>query len=221
MAAKVKSTDLFGGVYEACIAHAKAERGLGNRFHSALIMLLNENPNADKPQLVKLFEETLTEVENTHLATLKAELGEDATPKDMRTWTQYKSDFKRALEMVDRSDLMKCNGVRQVKDKLIEVRQAMKEKAAGGASNDSGTPADSKAETHPGFDNLPGGVKARLGEALKILSNLPESAALEVAESFKKSAAHRLRTLGQAKKKVGAVHGKSVAVNAGKVNARH
>lgn len=219
MAVKTKSVEQFSSAYHAAIAVEKSKRGLGNTFHDAVITLLNENPNATPEELVELFRETVTEVENSLMGELKEAFGADADPKELSAWTQYKSNYKKALEMVDRRDIMKCTGPYQVNMKLQEVRKALKEKENGGLTDEN--PADngrgdnpsagSKAGDNPGLDKLPGDVQATLREALRVLSGLPEDAASEVAENFRNAAAAKLRRLGLAKKKVGAAAGNGAA----------
>lgn len=211
MAVEVKSKELFSSVYSESISHEVSKRGLGNRFHKALVQLLNENPNADSEELVKLFRETITEVENTLASELTDHLGEDATPKDLTAWTQYKSNYKRALQLVSRSDLMKCEGPYHVNMKLQEVRKALKEKEEGTASTDDspsagenggGKPA-ANTDTYEVSDKVHGFVS----EALSILSKMDDDTAAEVAEHFKNAAAKRFRTMGNARGKLRGVNG--------------
>lgn len=220
MADKVKSVEQFSSAFHSAIKVEKSRRGLGNMFHEAVITLLNENPDATAEELVVLFRETLTEVENTLMGEVKAAFGEDAEAKDLSAWTQYKSNYKKALEMIDRRDIMKCSGPYQVNMKLQEVRKALKERDDGGVSTD--TPADNGATSSGAgskVEGLPSNVNARVAEAMKLLAQLPEDAALEAADIFKNAAAARLRKLGHGKKKVGAVtaHGGAGA----KVAANH
>lgn len=220
MADKVKSVEQFSSAFHSAIKVEKSRRGLGNMFHEAVITLLNENPDATAEELVVLFRETLTEVENTLMGEVKAAFGEDAEAKDLSAWTQYKSNYKKALEMIDRRDIMKCSGPYQVNMKLQEVRKALKERDDGGVSTD--TSADNGATSGGAgskVEGLPTNVNARVAEAMKLLAQLPEDAALEAADIFKNAAAARLRKLGHGKKKVGAVtaHGGAGA----KVAANH
>lgn len=213
MADQVKSVEQFRSVMGEAITHEKSKRGLGNRFHSAVITLLNENPNATADELVVLFRETLTEVENALSGEVTAEFGEDATAKDLTAWTQYKSNYKKALEMVDRRDIMKCNGPYQVSMKLQEVRKALKEKEDGSVPTD-GNPADNGAGDSAGSkagDAVPKKVRSLIDEAVHILSGLDEATATEVAEHFRNAAAARMRKFGMAKKKVGAAAGNGAA----------
>lgn len=209
MADKVKSVDQFGSVYGEFIAHEKTKRGLGNRFHSAVVMLLNENPGSTPEELVKMFLETLTEAENAHASELLAEFGEDATSKDLSAWTQYKSNYKTALLKVDRRDILKCNGPGQMNTKLQEVRKALKEKEEGGTSDDTAGAADNgggkaaNTDTYEVSDKVHGYVS----EALSILSQMDDDTAAEVAEHFKNAAAKRFRNMGMAKGKLRGVTG--------------
>lgn len=216
MAVQVKATEQFSSAYHAAIAVEKSKRGLGNMFHEAVIMLLNENPGTTGDELVELFRETLTEVENTLMGDLKAEFGEEAEPKDLSSWTQYKSNYKKALEICDRRDIMKCSGPGQLNVLLNDVRKALKEKAEGDDPADNG--GGKAGDGNSGIDKLPGDVQATLREALKVLSGLPEDAAAEVAENFRNAAAAKMRRLGLAKKKIGATAG---AGTSDKVAANH
>lgn len=214
MAAQVKSVDRFGSVYGECIAHEKTKRGLGNRFHSAVVMLLNENPTATPEELQKMFLETLTEAENAHAAELTAEFGDDATPKDLSAWTQYKSNYKTALLKVDRRDILKCNGPYQLNLKLQEVRKALKEKEEGGASSDA-APGDNAGENGGGKAantdtyEVSDKVHSYVSEALSILAQMDDDTAAQVAEQFKNSAAKRFRNMGNAHRKLRGVTGSS------------
>ena len=218
MAAKVKSVEQFSSAYTGFIALEKTKGGLGKTFHEAVIMLLNENPNATPEELVKLFRETITEVENTRMAELKEAFGEDATPDMLGDWKQCKSDYKRALELVDRRDLLRCNGWYQVRTKKAEVLKALKERESAGLAdgsnpvdNGAGNSAGGKAGDNLGFDKLPGEVQSTLREALQFLTKLDSDSAAEVAENFKNAAAARMRRLGKAKKKIGAAVGSATA----------
>lgn len=221
MAAKVTSMDQFRSAFQSALKAEEAKRGLGKLFHEAVITLLNENPSATPDELVALFKDTIVEVENTLMGALKTAFGEDAEPKDLGSWTQYKSNYKRALELVDRRDILKCTGSGQVNIKLNEVRKALNEKDSGNVSTDTTTDNGSAAS---GGGSGAGGkvvglsskVSARLDEALKLLAKLPEDAALEAADILKNAAAARLRKLGKGNKKVGATvagGGDRVAVN--------
>lgn len=225
MAAQVKSEALFSAACHAAIAVEKSRRGLGNMFHEAVIALLNENPASTADELVEKFHEVITVVENTLQAELKAEFGEDATAKDLGSWTQYKSNYKSALKLVDRRDIMSCTGPGQLNTKLQEVRKALKEKENGGVSTDdnpteNGAAAGGGAAVGAGgkVEGVSSAVNTRLHEAMKLLAQLPEDAALEAAEIFKNAAAARLRKLGHAKKKVGATAGNGAGA---KVAANH
>src|SRR5690554_7941269 len=83
MADKVKSVEQFSSAFHSAIAVEKSKRGLGKMFHEAVITLLNEHPDATADELVTLFRETLTEVENTLQGELKEAFGEDAEAKDL------------------------------------------------------------------------------------------------------------------------------------------
>lgn len=212
MADKVKAVDRFGSVYGEFIAHEKTKRGLGNRFHAAVVMLLNENPTATQEELQKMFLETLTEAENAHASELLAEFGEDATPKDLSAWTQYKSNYKTALVKVDRRDILKCNGPYQLNLKLQEVRKALKEKESGGVSDDTaagdaGENGGGKAASNSDTYEVSEKVHAYVTEALSILSKMDEDTAAEVAEKFKNAAAARFRNMGNAHRKLKGVTG--------------
>lgn len=219
MADKVKSVEQFSSAFHSAIAVEKSKRGLGKMFHEAVITLLNEHPDATADELVTLFRETLTEVENTLQGELKEAFGEDAEAKDLSSWTQYKSNYKRALEMVDRRDIMKCSGPYDLNMKLQEVRKALKEKTETGVSD--AAPANEGGVTSSGVTDvgtLPAHVQAIVSEAVKLLAKLPEDAATEAADIFKNAAAARLRKLGHGKKKIGAVAGNSTGA---KVAANH
>lgn len=219
MADKVKSVEQFSSAFHSAIAVEKSERGLGKMFHEAVITLLNEHPDATADELVTLFRETLTEVENTLQGELKEAFGEGAEAKDLSSWTQYKSNYKCALEMVDRRDIMKCSGPYALNMKLQEVRKALKEKNDTGVSD--AAPANEGGSTGSvatSVEGLPSNVNARVAEAMKLLAQLPEDAALEAADIFKNAAAARLRKLGHGKKKIGAVTGNSAGA---KVAANH
>lgn len=216
MAAKVSAMETFKAAYSGLIGVEQTKRGLGKQFHSAVIDLLNENPGMTGEEVVKLFLETLTEVENTLRSELVAAFGPDAEVKEfMPSWVQYKSDYKRAIELVDRRDLMKCGGIADVKKKLGEVRDAMKEKESGGTnSNDSGENDGGKSESG-GLDlsKIPEGARKFVTDALRTLSELDESDATEVAVGFKTAAVARMKRMGNAKKKIG------MANSAGGANA--
>ena len=196
MAVQVKAVDTFKTAMLGCIELEKTKRGLGAMFHTAVVDLLNENPGMTGDELSVVFVDTMTEVENTLRSELVEAFGEDFELRAaMPSWSQYKSDYKTALTKVHRSDLIKCKGVADVKKKLGEVRAALKEKADGGASNDS--PADNggsddatsgKAVDVPGVTKLPESVKRVMQSALEAMSRMDEATALEVAEAFKKSA---------------------------------
>lgn len=219
MADKVKSVEQFSSAFHSAIAVEKSKRGLGKMFHEAVITLLNEHPDATADELVTLFRETLTEVENTLQSELKEAFGEDAEVKDLSSWTQYKSNYKRALEMVDRRDIMKCSGPYDLNMKLQEVRKALKEKSETGVSDAAPTDeGGSTGSVATKVEGLPSNVNARVAEAMKLLAQLPEDAALEAADIFKNAAAARLRKLGHGKKKIGAVAGNSAGA---KVAANH
>lgn len=209
MAVKVKSVEQFSSVFQECIALEKSKRGLGNRFHDAVITLLNENPNATPDELAKLYSETMTEVENTLSGELKEAFGEDAEPKDLGAWTQYKSNYKNALKKVDRRDILRCSGPGQLNQKLNEVRKALKEKEEAGLSD--GNPADNgggKAGKRTGLEVVPEGIRDTIGEALWALAQLNETEQSEVAENFKRAAFRNLKT---GKKKAGATIGDGTA----------
>lgn len=213
MAVKTKATEQFCSAYHAAIAVEKSKRGLGNMFHDAVIMLLNEHTNATPEELVELFRETVVEVENTLMGELKEAFGDDAEPNDLGAWKQYKSNYKKALELVDRRDILKCSGPGQLNTKLNEVRKALKEKENGGVSTDD-NPADNGAGDSAGSkagDTVPTKVRSLIDEAVHILSGLDEATATEVAEHFRNAAAARMRKFGMAKKKVGAAAGNGAA----------
>ena len=223
MAATVKAMDQFRSAFQSALKAEEAKRGLGKLFHEAVITLLNENPNATPDELVALFKDTVVEVENTLMGALKTAFGEDAEPKDLGSWTQYKSNYKRALEMVDRRDIMKCTGPGQINIKLNEVRKALNEKANGGAATDS-NPTDNGAAAAGGAAAGAGGkvrgissnADAIVAEAMAILAKLPEAEQAQAADVFKNHVAARLRKLGKGNKKVGATvagGGDRVAVN--------
>jgi len=225
MAAQVKSEAQFSAAMHAAIKVEDAKRGLGNLFHEAVITLLNENPDCTADELVEKFNEVVTIVENTLQAEVKAKFGEDATAKDLSAWTQYKSNYKRALTLVNRRDIMACTGPGQLNTKLQEVRKAIKEKEEGGVSTDA-NPTDNGAAAGGGaavgaggkVEGVSSAVNQRLHDAMKLLAQLPEDAALEAAEIFKNAAAARLRKLGHGKKKIGATAGNGAGA---KVAANH
>lgn len=218
MAAKVSAIDTFKAAYSGLIGVEKSKRGLGKQFHSAVIDLLNENPGMTGEEVVKLFLETLTEVENTLRGELVEAFGPDAEVKEfMPSWVQYKSDYKRALELVDRRDLMKCGGVADVKKKLNEVREAMKEKESeSGSTGESAENGGGKADTG-GLDlsKIPESARKFISDALITMSKLTDDDATEVAVGFKTAAVARLKNMANAKKKfAGAgVNSASVANN--------
>lgn len=201
MASQVKAIDTFKTAMLGCVELEKTKRGLGAMFHSAVIDLLNENPGMTGDELSVVFVDTMTEVENTLRSELVEAFGEDFDLREaMPSWTQYKSDYKVALTKVHRSDLIKCKGVRDVKKAKDAVNAAMKEKADGTSNTDS--PADNggtdnaaggKAVDQPGADKLPPKVRSVMQSALEAMSRMDEATALEVAESFKKSAWARAR----------------------------
>jgi hypothetical protein len=217
MAATVKAMDTFKVAFSGLITVEDTKRGLSKTFHSAVIDLLNENPTLSGEEAAKLFLETLTEVENTLRSEIVAVFGPDAEVKTcMPSWVQYKSDYKRALEEVHRSDIMKCNGVAAVKGKLTEVRQAMKEKASGSTD---GNPADNDggkaggAKTGVGH-RLPEAVQAMVDEYIATLSKLDDADALEVATRSCAAAFAKMR-LG---KKKGAAMGVTGSSNKAAAN---
>lgn len=205
MAAKVSAIETFKAAFSGLIGVEVSKRGLGKQFHSAFIDLLNENVGKTNKELVTLFLETLTEVENTLRSELVAAFGADAEVKEhMPSWTQYKSDYKRGLELVDRRDLIKCGGVADVKAKLNEVRKAMKEKESGSGSAD--TPVENgggKAGKGIDLTSIPEAARAFVSDALVTLAHLSENDAIEVASRFKMAAVSRLKKMGDAKKKIG------------------
>lgn len=209
MAAQVKAIESFKHAYSGLIGVEKTKRGLSKQFHSAVIDLLNENPGKTGEEIVELFLSTLTEVENTLRSELVEAFGPDAEVKsEVPSWAQYKSDYKRALELVDRSDLMKCGGVADVKAKLGEVRKAMKEKEEGNSDSAAGNAASDGASDNTGgldLSSIPEGARKFVSDALITLSKLEDGDATEVAVGFKTAAVARLKRLGAAKKKVGAV----------------
>lgn len=207
MADKVKSVEQFSSVFQECIALENTKRGLGNRFHAAVVTMLNENPNATPDELVKLYSETMTEVENTLSGELKEVFGDDAEASDLGAWTQYKSNYKNALKKVDRRDILKCNGPGQMNQKLNEVRKALKEREESGlndgnpADNGAGGGAGGKAGKRTGMEVVPDSLQDTIGEALWALAQLDEAEATLIAENFKRAAFKNLK-LG--KKKAGA-----------------
>lgn len=215
MAVKVSAIDTFKAAYSGLIGVEQTKRGLGKQFHSAVIDLLNENPGSTGEEIVKLFLETLTEVENTLRSELVEAFGPDAEVKEfMPSWVQYKSDYKRALELVDRRDLIKCGGVADVKKKLNEVREAMKEKESGAGNTDE--PAENgggKAGTG-GMDlsKIPEGARQFVTDALRTMEELGDSDATEVAVGFKTAAVARLKNMAKAKKKFAGAGASSASV---------
>jgi len=213
MAAQVKAIDTFKAAFSGLIAVENTKRGLGRQFHSAVIDLLNECPGNTGKEMVTLFLETLTEVENTLRSELIAAFGADAEVKEfMPSWVQYKSDYKRAIELVDRRDLIKCGGVADVKKKLNEVREAIKEKESGGTNTD--TPAENDggkadAATTGGLDlsKIPEGARKYITDALTTMSHLTNEDAVEIAVNFKTAAVARMKQLAKAKKKMAVTTG--------------
>lgn len=212
MASKVSAIDTFKQAMLGCIELEKTKRGLGKMFHSAVIDLLNEHPGKTADELSALFVETMTEVENTLRSELVEAFGDEYDLRaEMPSWTQYKSDYKRALLKVDRRDLIKCGGIADVKKKLGEISKALKEKEEGGVSDDTaagtnaaengGGKAASNSDTYEVSDAVHGYVT----EAMNILSKLDEDTAADVARHFRDAAAARMRKMGVANKKVGAV----------------
>ena len=214
MADKVSALSTFKTAYVGLIGVETTKRGLSKQFHAAVIDLLNENPGMTGEEASKLFLETLTTVENTLRSELVAAFGDDAEVRtEMPSWTQYKSDYKRALEMVHRSDLMKCSGVADVKAKLTEVRNAMKEKTEAGsdgnpADNDGGKAGD-VAKTGVGH-RLPESIQSLVDEYVTALSSLNDHDALEVATRSRDAAMAKMRL----SKKKGAAMGTADKVRA-------
>ena len=191
MADKVSALSTFKTAFVGLISVESTKRGLSKQFHSAVIDLLNENPGMTGEEASKLFLETLTTVENTLRSELVAAFGDDAEVRtEMPSWTQYKSDYKRALEMVHRSDLMKCGGVADVKAKLTEVRNAMKEKTEAGS--DGGNPADNGGGKAGGKHSNPT-IQSLVDEYVNALSSLNDADALEVATRSRDAAMAKMR----------------------------
>lgn len=215
MAVQVKAIDTLKQAMHGCIALENAKGELSKLFHRAMIEALNENPGMTGEELGKFFSETMAEVENTLRSEIVEARGDFEHIREVvPSWVQYHSDIKRAFELVDRRDLVKCRTFSDVKKKLQEVRDALKEKAAGEsggdpADNGAGDGAGSKAggSTIPGFDSLPESVRTELGAGLKALAQLSEMSegeAAKVAQAFHNKANAALRTFGNAHKKVAA-----------------
>lgn len=208
MAVKVTSTDTLKLAMRGCIELEKSKRGLGKLFHTAVVELLNENPDMTGDELGKAWLEAVAEVENTLRGEIVDALGEyDKIEEVLPSWRQYKSDIKRAFEMVDRRDLIKCGTFSDIKAKLQEVRDAMKEKAAGESGGEPAENGGGKAGDSLDLSSIPASARPFLREAMKALTSLGDDDAAEVAENFKNAAFGRMRNLSKAKKKLSGVNG--------------
>lgn len=216
MAMQVKSADMFRKLYSEHIVLEKTKGGLGARFHSAVVQLLNENPTAQYAELAKLFIEELTAVENELTAELVEAFGEDATVKDnMPQWKQYKSDYKVLLTKADRRDIMKTANISQAKKLLGEIRKEEKERDEGTVSSDTnpeqtnagasgGAPVNDKVDN----SKLPNSVRDRLNNAIKALELMSADEAERIVSNFEGKAWSVVRNkAGTKKAKVAAATG--------------
>jgi len=195
MTTRTKYMTMFSTWAEtAAKAAINTERGLGKKFDEAFKALVAENETASTEELVVLFDQAMTELEDHVREELTTAFEDEKATlsKVCPAFRQYKSDYRGLLALIGR-EAAKVNGPYNVKKKKAELKNAKATENKGPAggndgAGDGGNTADSGSTGGVDMSKLPASVREHIEKAMVALSKLDAESAERIAANFETAA---------------------------------